>query len=585
MTEEKEVATLDLESSGNGKEFPKQTQVENPKRNPFADEGKKKKSRFSKKQKRIFFSSLAILFIILAVLSVKLLLDKSKKDINKTQTATVLRGRLESFVTGNGTVVPKKQETLGSKIKGKITEIYVKAGDRVKTGDKILTVDTELMQDDLDSATAAYDSAEESYRQVSEEIQNLTLKAPFNGKLVKLDATNIIEGLDISSGTAVGTFADDSKMRLSLYFNYGFIKKIKTGMDAVVSIPSSMSTVNGKVESVQFVKKINDAGAVLFKVNVIIQNPGTLTKDMPATAVIKTTGGNIMPAESGKLEYNKETSLTFKASGKVAGNNLCEYQEYSGGQTLCVLKSEQDPQKKLFEAKRKLDEAQKEFTECEQALSQSTITSPIDGIVTSILKESGDKIENFGTDIVVISDLSKMMVEIQVDEMDISKVAVGKPVTISYDKSDGTTTLTGSINSVSYSAKSDSNQSCGVAYFPAKILIDNPGDLMPGIGVNYRISSAVKEDCLMIPSAAVTYTEEGTAVFVKTVDGRKIEKPAKVPADQIPKGYQAVLVEAGISDNQNTEIVSGLIEGDEVVLIGQTNQNGMGNGQVAVAVG
>jgi len=555
-------------------------------RNPFADNGKKKKSRFSKKQKKVFFISLIVLFIALAILSVKLILDKNKNQNGETQTAVVTRGRLESSITGWGTVVPKQQETLGEDIRGEITRIYVKAGDSVKTGDPIFSVDDEVMRDDLDTAKTELYSAEESLDTINEGIINLTLKAPFKGKLISLETTGIKPGQDISSGTTVGTYVDDSVMKLSLFYSYGFLDQVRAGMDATVTIPASMSTISGKVESVENVKKITEEGSVLFKVNLSIANPGTLTKDMAASAVIKTANGEIMPAGAGKLEYSREETLSFKASGEVVSANIHEFKEYDAGQVMCSLKADRDPEKQLADAQRKLSDAQKKVEECEKALAKSTLTSPIEGIVTSILKEVGDEIENLGTDVVVISDLSKMIVEINVDEIDISKVSIGVPAEISYDKTDGTAALMGEVSSVSFEAKSDSSQSGGVAYFPAKIIIDNPGDLMPGVGVNYRISSMVKEDCLMVPSAAVTFTEGGTAVFVKPADGREIENPASVPPEQVPKGFQAALVEIGLADDQNTEIVSGLSEGDEVALIGQpTDPNMMGGGGVAVRVG
>jgi len=456
----------------------------------------------------------------------------------------------------------------------------------VKTGDPIFSVDDEVMRDDLDTAKTELYSAEESLDTINEGIINLTLKAPFKGKLISLETTGIKPGQDISSGTTVGTYVDDSVMKLSLFYSYGFLDQVRAGMDATVTIPASMSTISGKVESVENVKKITEEGSVLFKVNLSIANPGTLTKDMAASAVIKTANGEIMPAGAGKLEYSREETLSFKASGEVVSANIHEFKEYDAGQVMCSLKADRDPEKQLADAQRKLSDAQKKVEECEKALAKSTLTSPIEGIVTSILKEVGDEIENLGTDVVVISDLSKMIVEINVDEIDISKVSIGVPAEISYDKTDGTAALMGEVSSVSFEAKSDSSQSGGVAYFPAKIIIDNPGDLMPGVGVNYRISSMVKEDCLMVPSAAVTFTEGGTAVFVKPADGREIENPASVPPEQVPKGFQAALVEIGLADDQNTEIVSGLSEGDEVALIGQpTDPNMMGGGGVAVRVG
>ncbi|MDP4110152.1 MAG: HlyD family efflux transporter periplasmic adaptor subunit, partial [Bacillota bacterium] len=527
-------------------------------------------------QKRIIFSIIALLFIVGAVFLVKYVLNKSENKDKEGQTAVVTRGRLESFVTGWGTVVPKEEKKLGEDLKGKITQIYVKAGDSVKAGDKIFTVDDTEIRADLAKAKTALSDAEDSLRSINDEIKNLELKAPFDGKLIDLQAKNVESGQDITSGTALGTFVDDSVLKLSLYFSYGFVDKIKPGMDASVSIPVSMSTVPGKVESVEKVKKITDQGSVLFRVNLKINNPGTLKKDMVASAIIKTPGGNIMPAEDGKLQYNREEALSFKASGEVLSEDIEEFKVYSAGQVICRLKSDKDPQSKIESAAQTLKDAQDEYAKRQKAMQESTMVSPINGVVTSILKEVGDEIENYGTDVVVIADLTKMYVDINVQEMDVSKVTVGVPVQISYDKTDGTSTVTGTVNSISLNAKSDSSKGGGVAYFPARITLDNPGDLRPGVGVNYRISAMVKENCLMVPSAAVTYTESGTAVFVKTVDGRKIDKPAKIDKKLVPEGYEAAIVEIGVSDSQNTEIKSGLVEGDTVSLIGQPDQNADG---------
>ena len=109
-----------------------------------------------------------------------------------------------------------------------------------------------------------------------------------------------------------------------------------------------------------------------------------------------------------------------------------------------------------------------------------------------------------------------------------------------------------------------------MATFRAVIAIDpiEGQSIYSGQGVEYQITTASVDDCLMVPSSAIVNTDSGTAVFAKprvNEDGVEIAFDETLP---IPEGYQLVPVETGLADSSNTEILWGIEEGTTVYLSG-----------------
>lgn len=552
-----------------------------PVRNKYAERNGKKKKKMPKWLKGLIIFILCAAVIGGAAYLIQSLM-KQENTASQGVPAMVTRGRLESTVTGWGAVTPKEKSELGEKVRGTVTEIPVAVGDTVKAGDVIFVVDPEEVQTEYNDALDTLEEANNTLNAARKDLANLTVTAPFKGKLIAVEDLKV--GQQLGAGSKVGTLVDDSTMRLSLFYSYGYINDISVGQAATISIPQSMATVSGTVSSVEKIKKVMPEGTVLFKVNFDVPNPGTLTKDMLATAILNGPNGEITPYEAGKLEFSREEEVTARVSGEISISNVHEYYEYNAGATLLSMTSD-SLQAALDSAQRAANTAAEKVDELAKSLQDSTQVSPIDGIVTAIMISVGDELKAAGTPLVTISDLSSMIVDINIDEIDVSKVQAGMPVSITYDKTDGQGIIEGTVLSVSFEAKTDSGNGGGggVAYFPAKISIANNGELMPGMGVNYTISALVKEDCLMVPSSAIVYTESGTVVFAKPMDGVDYPNKVELPEGQTPEGYIALTVEIGMADDKNTEIVSGLEEGWEVYSTAATDEWGMmGGGTVMV---
>lgn len=549
-------------------------------RNKFATEKKKRK-----KMPKWLKASLWIIILAAIGTGIYFLVNKlTKKEELPPEIAPVTRGQLASNVSGYGTVVPKEKSEYGAKTRGKVTDVYVAAGDLVKPGDKLFTIDPSELIKELDAANATKKTAQDRLKTATQDLQNTNIIVPFNGKLI--ESKTYKKGDKINSGDKVGTLVDDTVMKLELYFSHAYIDHITVGQAAAVSVPQSMTSVTGMVSQVDKIKKVSPDGSILFRVYVNIPNPGTLTKDAVATASITTDIGEAFPAEGGKLAYVNSQEITAKLTGDVASANIIDYGEYRAGQSLVTI-SEDGLYEALNTAQKAYDEAAKNVDEIMQSIQNTDIIADIEGMVSGVMVAVGDELKASGTPVLTVSNTTSLYVEVNIDELDIGKLQVGMPATIIQNNGTDAKEWTGTLSYLSFEAKKGQEGGYGgggaVAYFPAKIEINNDGNLLPNMGVDFKITSMVKEDCLLVPSGAIVYSESGTVVYVQNEALTGQETIVQVPADKLPKGFTAVSVEIGLADDTNTEIISGLTEG--LMVASRTiNQDGgmMGGGGIMI---
>lgn len=537
-----------------------------PKRNKFADKNKRKVPKWIK-----IVVPLAIAGAV-GYGAYSLISNLVSKQAEPPLTGMASTNTLQQTVSGWGNVAAKSKEDYGAKTRGVVTEVHVKAGDSVKIGDLLFSVDPSELQTELDTARRDLDSARVRVSEAIEAIDNLSTTAPFAGKLI--EAAEFRNGQDVSAGAKIGKLVDDSTLVLSGYFSYAYIDSITAGMSANVSVPDNMASVLGTVSSVDKIKKVKD-GAMLFRVNISIDNPGTLTAGSAAAATILSNEGEIMPAENGVLRYNREQELTMKSGGKVSFSSVMDYGEYKSGQTLCTV-SNTSLAPALATAQKSLEDITKKVSDLEKDINGGDVVAAIDGQISAVVVSVGDKLTGAGTPLVTISNTSSLVIDINIDELDISKVQPGMPVVISTDDQ-GTDAVTGTLSYLAFEAKIDQNNG-GVATFPAKIDIESNAKMLPGMNVNYKINTIIKENCLTIPSSGVIYTESGVTAYVQKVDGVTYENEITLAEGQVPEGFVAVQIEIGLSDDKNTEILTGIEEGAVVYLTATSDEQNYGNG-------
>ena len=225
-------------------------------------------------------------------------------------------------------------------------------------------------------------------------------------------------------------------------------------------------------------------------------------------------------------------------------------------------------------------------------LEKTTIRAPMGGIITKLNSEVGENVvigtmNAPGTVILVISDLSAIEIEAEVDETDIASVKTAQEVKISLDAFPDTV-FAGKVVEVGNSAKtsvSGLSSADQVTNFIVKVLIlDEIPDIKPGMTASVDITTAHKKDVVNVPSGAVVMRPEGTEK--EDIDSKRKSKSSDAKADDIAgetmlakknkkdvdgifvvKQGRAIFapVSTGTRDQQNVEISSGLADGDSVI--------------------
>jgi HlyD family secretion protein len=200
-------------------------------------------------------------------------------------------------------------------------------------------------------------------------------------------------------------------------------------------------------------------------------------------------------------------------------------------------------------------------------LSKTVYNSPIDGIITSLRIEEGEialvgTMNNPGTVLMTIADLSVMEVEVEVDETDVIGVKIGQLSEVKVDAFPDQT-INGKVTEIGSSALQKTTASEESKDFKVIITLENPPeDLKPGLSASADIITADKKDVLAIPISALVLREK------EDVDKNKKKNEEPEEGVYIVENSRAKFypVKKGIMGEMMIEIVSGLEEGQEVVV-------------------
>ena len=255
-----------------------------------------------------------------------------------------------------------------------------------------------------------------------------------------------------------------------------------------------------------------------------------------------------------KTQFDRENALFSK--------NATSKQEFESAKNTYSANSA-----KIKELEAQIKQTNIELSTAKINLGYTKITAPRDGTVVSVQVEEGQTVNANQTTptIVNIADLSHVKMKMQIAEGDITKIKVGTPVEYSIlseptkkfqttvsSIDPGLTTLSDgsySSSSSSKSSNSSSSSSSSAVYYYAQSIVDNKdGILRIGMTTQNELLIANVEGAIIVPSIGIKKDENGTFVYVLK-DG----KPVKTA------------VKTGIKDNLDTQIISGINEGDEII--------------------
>ena len=461
-------------------------------------------------------------------------------DASYTEAAPERRD-VTNTLSGTGTLNPANTYTVKSLVDGKVLTGTIEEGNIVEESNVLYTIDSSDASTNFEKAEIAMQQAQRSYDKV---VDRQYVRAEVAGVVSSLKVT---KGDEVASGQEVAVIRDSSRMLLTLEFPAADAANFSVGQSAAVTLDGTFEQLDGTVTSVSGTDALSAGNLLTRTVTITVKNAGGLTTAQAATASIN----GVSSIGSATFAYQAERTLTAQASGTVTSINVQEGSEVAKDDIILGLSGD-DLTESIQSASESLRSAEISMQNLQDAMNNYTITAPISGTIIEKDAKVGDAVKA-GDTLCIVYDLSYLEMSINVDELQISSISVGQKVQITADAVPDKTYV-GTVTRVSMKGASNG----GTTTYPVTIRIDDTDGLRPGMNANAEIVVAEAKNALVVPNAAVV---RGSYVLVTK------DSPSAANADttmEAPEGFVYVPVKTGVSDDDYTQIVSGIQEGDTI---------------------
>lgn len=547
--------------------------------------------------KKIFKNKLVLAVIILAAGFGGYFWYSSSKTVKKTvsyATAAVETGTIIQSVSGTGQVSATNTVDLKTKAAGEIISVAAKTGQDVKDGDVIAKIDDSDARQSVTDAQIALETAQLSLDKLQEPVDELSLMQAENAltqanesyqdakdSLAKgyddgftdvasafLDLPTVMTGLqDIVQGSN-SLVVQSSANYLEYYYNAvkesdGALKYMK---DAGSAYATARKDYDKNIEDYKAASRFSDTATI----EALIIETYNTTKEI--SEAVKNVSNMIQFYEDKATENNAEPQ-------SFADTQLASLTTYSSkvNSHLSSLFSDTDSiqnnKNTIISSQRTIQEKTLSLSDLKEGTDDLTIRSqqlavnqkaaalktakdkledyavivPFDGMISDFAVDVGDTVSSGATVGTLITD--SQIAEITLNEVDIAKAEVGQKATLTFDAVDGLS-LTGKVSEID----AVGTVSQGVVSYTIKIAFDaQDSRVKPGMSVTASIITDSKQNVLMAANAAVKSDNAGSYVEELADETNASGKLNKV------------YVETGISNDEYTEIKSGVSEGDMIV--------------------
>jgi HlyD family secretion protein len=435
--------------------------------------------------------------ILLAALLITACNANGASPTTPQRTETVTRGTLVVSVNATGNILAEGEIKLNFQQPGVVKQVDVKAGDSVKEGQVLASLDSTDLELALAQARTALITANASYSRTVESASQA----------------------DIDAAQAALNAA---------YANYD---KVKAGPDPADYASAQASYLNAQAALKQAQDAYNRAYAT---------DPANINGSPAALQLEQATNS-----------YNA-AKASFERASKAADNA----QLSAALQQIEAAKANLDKLKQpvkaydVEQAQMQLKQAQLQADQAARRLSQAQLIAPKDGIISVLSVDAGETVATLP--VMTLVDMSRLHIDITVDEVDVARIKPGQEVIITLDALPAVT-LKGKVDRIAPTSTTIS----GVVSYSVRVVLDKTdAPLKAGMTANTSVVLEQKSDVLLAPNWAVRRDKQsGKSYLTFQVDANTSKE---------------VEVQTGLRNDANTEILSGANEG-QVIMAPQTS--------------
>ncbi len=469
-------------------------------------------------------------------------------------TMKVTKGAISSTVSGTSQLQAQDMQNIVVPVDSMIKTMNLTQNQAVKKGDVLVELSVPSTESNLKEAQISLQQMEKELAKLQEELNHMSISAPITGKLTL--ASNLDVGSQVNKTTKVATISDTSQFKVKLPFSLQEAVQFEKGDAVELSVDGYLLTKIGSVEAIGREIKADGNGNKLVDVEVTVQNDGTLSEGTKVKGSVAALDRKTESAEQGALEYIHTAAVYTEASGMIQKLDFKDGETVQQGDVIGKIYND-SLQDDIISKEAAIESQKIRVYDSEQKVKQLTITAPFDGVFSADFANSKSNVLNSyppgaqieaNTTLGAVASLSTMQLPIAVDELDLTSIKVGQKAQVKVDALSGKT-FEGEVTSVS-NVGTTSN---GVTTYVVVVSVKNTSqnDLKYAMTATAEIRIQDKKNILIMPIEAVQTQRGKTYVSLKKADGTVEEQHE---------------IQIGIKSETQVEIVSGLNEGDQVVM-------------------
>lgn len=422
---------------------------------------------------------------------------QAQEPVVEREEVTVREGTLLAMVNATGMVLPEKQTTLAFKGAGRVAEVVPQEGDLVQSGQVLARLETVDLEFAIEQAELALLTAQ---------TQLLRLQRPPSEH-------------DLATAEAALESARASYNKLRAGPSKEEIKVARTNLEQA---EASLEQAQAAYDQVA---------------------------DRPEVAMLP----QALQLEQATIAYEAaKASFELTVRGPTAAELSAARSAVVQAESSLARLQEGVSQEEILLAQLQVEQAQLSLEQAKHQLEGTELVAPHGGTITLMGIKQGELAG--GQPAFVLTDLSRYHVEVNVDEIDIGRVAVGQEVTITLDALPDER-LAGEIEQIASTAQMET----GIASYKVRVrLAPTDAPLRAGMTANVDIITERREDILLVPNRFVRIDRLTGQTFVDKLVGNQI---------------RPVEIQAGLRDETYSEVLAGLEKGDTIVLVQESTRD------------
>ncbi len=517
--------------------------------------------------------------------------------------AAVQKGTLITSISGSGQVASSNQADVKAKVSGEITYVGVVDGQKEKAGAVLAYIDSSDAQKAVQDAQTSLETSQLALEKLLAPVDQLTIMQSEDSvnqaKQTKQGAQDNLENLaDNEFNTVSNSFLELPSIMTGLD-SILFSKTINSGQwnldyyaDMVKTYDEkSLQYRNSAYDSYTKARAAYDKNFIDYKAVSRYSDAITIEALLNETYETERSISDAIKNCNNLIQFYQDTLSKYSEQNPVTISNthLSSLSSYTGkvNAHLTSLSSLQEEiksyEKTIADSDRTITEKQMSFDKIkagpdeldirsqrlavqdkENALAQAretladyTVRVPFDGIISKVNVKKGD---TAGSTALATLISSQQIAQISLNEIDTAKVKVGQKATLVFDAIDGLS-ISGQVAQIDIAG----TVSQGVVSYGVQIAFDTQDSrVKPGMSASTSIITDSKQDVLVVPNSAIK--NQGNISYVEVVAnsaGLDTTNASGVTLSVLPNTQQ---IEIGLANDTVTEILSGLKEGDLVVV-------------------